>query len=178
MTAEPASREPGGSHRAPSRRSGRQPRLRSVEETSAGGLVVDAAGATPQVALIARLDRRGRLVWSLPKGHVEAGETPEDAAIREVAEETGILGEVLAPLGTIDFWFMTPDRRVHKTVHHFLLRAVDGELSDADIEVEEVAWVPLPEVAERLRYSDERRLLTRVDDLLIQQPGLLGGPTQ
>jgi hypothetical protein len=73
---------------------------------------------------------------------------------------------------------MTPEKKVHKTVHHFLLRAVDGELSNADLEVEEVAWVPLPEVADRLRYGDERRLLTRVDDLLLQQPGLLGRSTQ
>lgn len=152
--------------------------MRTVEETSAGGLVVDAGPSVPQVAVIARFDRRGRLVWSLPKGHVEAGETPPEAAIREISEETGILGEVVAPLGTIDFWFMTPDRRVHKTVHHFLLRAIGGELSDADVEVVEVAWVPLPEVAERLRYSDERRLLDRVDDLLHRQPGLLGGPVR
>ena len=64
-------------------------------------------------ALIGRLDRRGRLLWSLPKGHIEAGETPEQAAIREIEEETGILGEVLAPLGIIDFWFVAGGRRVH-----------------------------------------------------------------
>ncbi len=58
-------------------------------------------------------------------------------------------GSILAPLGTIDFWFMAEDRRVHKTVHHFLLEAHDVELSDADAEVAEVAWVPLSEVAER-----------------------------
>ena len=94
-------------------------------------------------ALIGRTDRRGRLLWSLPKGHIEPGETPEDTAVREVAEETGIPGEMVAPLGTIDFWFVAEGRRMHKTVHHFLLRAVGGELSDADVEVTEVAWVPL-----------------------------------
>ena len=135
--------------------------------------MVDVSGDAPQVALIARLDRRGRLVWSLPKGHLEAGETPEAAAIREISEETGIVGQIVASLGTIDFWFMTPDRRVHKTVHHYLLRAIGGELSDEDIEVVEVAWVPLAEVGDRLRYVDERRLLSRVDDLLREQPGLL-----
>lgn len=172
MTAEPT---PGGRlvrrHGGSSARSAT--RLRSVEETSAGGLVVDVSGSVPQVALIARLDRRGRLAWSLPKGHVEPGETPQDAAIREITEETGIVGTILAPLGTIDFWFMTPERRVHKTVHHYLLRAIGGELSDEDIEVVEVAWVPLSEVGERLRYGDERRLLARVDDVLREQPGLL-----
>ena len=114
-------------------------RLRRVDETSAGGLVVADDGVQgPRAALIGRTDRRGRLLWSLPKGHIEAGETPEDTAVREVAEETGIIGEVVAPLGIIDFWFVADGRRVHKTVHHFLLRAVGGALSDADVEVTEV----------------------------------------
>ena len=128
--------------------------------------MVDRTGEVPRAALIARHDRRGRLVWSLPKGHVEAGETPADAAVREVEEETGIRGVVLAPLGTIDFWFVADQRRVHKTVHHFLLEAQGGELSDADVEVVEVAWFPLTEVAAALAYADERRLLERVEDLL------------
>lgn len=116
--------------------------------------------------MIARHDRRGRLVWSLPKGHVESGETHEDAAIREVREETGIQSEVVAPLGVIDFWFTAADRRIHKTVHHFLLDATGGELSDEDIEVVEVAWVPLDEVPERLGYADERKLMSKANDLL------------
>ena len=117
-------------------------------------------------ALIGRLDRRGRLLWSLPKGHIEAGETAEQAAVREVEEETGIIGRVVAPLGTIDFWFVAEDRRVHKTVHHFLLRALGGELSDDDVEVAEVAWVPLDELESRLAYADERRLIRRATELL------------
>jgi 8-oxo-dGTP pyrophosphatase MutT (NUDIX family) len=139
-------------------------RLRTVDETSAGGLVVDPDRVS--AALIGRLDRRGRLLWSLPKGHIESGETPEQAAIREVAEETGIAGRVLAPLGTIDYWFVAEDRRVHKTVHHFLMEAVGGELSDEDMEVTEVAWVPLGELDGRLAYADERRLVRLATELL------------
>jgi len=142
--------------------------LQRVEETSAGGLIVERTPDTVRGALIGRLDRSGRLLWSLPKGHIEPGETPEQAAVREVAEETGIHGRVLGQLGTIDFWFVAEGRRVHKTVHHFLLGAEGGELSDADIEVAEVAWVPLPEIAERLAYADERDLLRRVPALLEQ----------
>jgi ADP-ribose pyrophosphatase YjhB (NUDIX family) len=127
-------------------------------------LVVDHASGT--AAVIGRLDRRGRLLWSLPKGHIEAGETAEEAAVREVEEETGIIGRVVAPLGTIDFWFVAEDRRVHKTVHHFLLRALGGELSDSDVEVSEVAWVPLEELESRLAYADERRLIRRATELL------------
>lgn len=141
-------------------------RLRRVDETSAGGLVVDAERDVPAAALIGRIDRRGRLLWSLPKGHIEHGESPADTAVREVAEETGIIGEILAPLGVIDFWFVADGRRVHKTVHHFLLRAVGGALSDEDIEVNEVAWVPLEELSARLAYADERALAERAPRLL------------
>ena len=140
--------------------------LRKVEETSAGGLVVDLRVAVPRAALIGRLDRRGRLLWSLPKGHVEPGETVEGAAVREVEEETGIRGRVLAPLGSIDYWFVTSDRRVHKTVHHYLLLATGGELSDADVEVTEVAWVAVGDLPSRLAYAGERRLALAAAALL------------
>lgn len=143
-------------------------RLLRSEETSAGGLVLDHPGHAPRGALIGRLDRRGRLTWSLPKGHLEPGETLAAAAVREVAEETGITGRVLAPLGEIDFYFVAAGTRVHKTVHHYLMAAESGELSDADAEVVEVAWVPLAEVGHRLAYPDERRLLSRVNALLAE----------
>ena len=140
--------------------------LRRVDEFSAGGLVVDLAGEIPRGALIGRTDRLGRLLWSLPKGHIEAGETTEQAAVREVEEETGISGEILGELGTIDFWFVADGRRVHKTVTHYLMRATGGELSDADVEVTAVAWVPLPEIAAQLAYPDERGLVDAAGRLL------------
>lgn len=140
-------------------------RLRRVEEVSAGGLVVSGQGDDAAGALIGKLDGRGRLLWSLPKGHVEPGESLEATAAREVAEETGILGEVVGPLGVVDYWFVFQGRRIHKTVHHYLLLAVGGALSDADVEVLEVAWVPLGELADRLAYPDERKLVARVPAL-------------
>ena len=144
-------------------------RLRTVHETSAGGLVVDGLDGpegSQVAALIGRVDRRGRMLWSLPKGHIELGETAEQTAIREVAEETGIRGDVLASLGSIDYWFVTEGRRVHKTVHHYLLRFLGGELSDHDLEVTEVAWVPLEELPSRLAYADERRLAEVAGELI------------
>ncbi|OZM72697.1 NUDIX hydrolase [Amycolatopsis antarctica] len=143
------------------RRRGR--RLTTVDETSAGGLVVDAERRC--AALIGRLDRHGKLLWSLPKGHIEDGETTEQTAVREVKEETGISATVLSPLGTIDYWFVADRRRVHKTVHHFLLEAYGGELSDEDVEVTEVAWVPLHELDTRLAYADERKLVRKAREL-------------
>jgi 8-oxo-dGTP pyrophosphatase MutT (NUDIX family) len=160
------SRRAAGARKATGQGSGkgRAGQRRTVLETSAGGLVVDIE--TGQAAVIGRVDRRGQLLWSLPKGHVEQGETAEQAAVREVAEETGIASAVVAALGSIDYWFVVEGRRVHKTVHHFLLRAVGGTLSDADVEVTEVAWVPLAELAVRLAYPDERRLVQRAVTML------------
>ena len=166
--------------RQPSDRSRGPVRLRTVHETSAGGLVVDGLDdphGSRVAALIGRVDRRGRMLWSLPKGHIEVGETAEQTAIREVAEETGIRGDVLASLGSIDYWFVTDDRRVHKTVHHYLLRFLGGELSEQDREVSEVAWVPLEELPSRLAYADERRLAgiagELIDTLHTHGPGAL-----
>jgi 8-oxo-dGTP pyrophosphatase MutT (NUDIX family) len=151
---------------SPRRRTLPHRRRAKVEELSAGGLILDTPSADANVALIARRDRRGRLLWSLPKGHVEGAETTEQTAVREVAEETGVTGEVIGPLGTIDFWFIAGSSRVHKTVHHFLLLRTGGELSDADVEVAEVAWIPLQRASEWLAYADERRLLDSVSRLL------------
>ena len=133
----------------------------TVQETSAGGLVVDLGGLPPRAAVIARLNRAGRLEWCLPKGHLEEGETPEQAAIREIEEETGIRGRVLSPLGTIDFWFSVEGKRVHKLVHHYLLEATGGSLSianDPDREAVDVAWVPLDQLGKTLAFPNERKL--------------------
>lgn len=139
------------------------------EETSAGGLIIDEATVPPQAALIGRLDRRGRILWSLPKGHIEAGETAQQTAVREVWEETGILGTVVDVLGDIDYWFVADGRRIHKTVHHFLLLRTGGEISTDDPEVVDVEWVPLPEVLDRLAYADEKRLVEPVERMLAER---------
>lgn len=146
-------------------------------ETSAGGLVVsglaEAVGEGGKVdlsriyvALIGRHDRRGRLLWSMPKGHVEPGEAFDSTAEREVWEETGIRGEVIEELGVIDYWFVSDGTRIHKTVHHHLLRYVDGDLNDEDPEVTQVMWVPVDTLVERLAYADERKLARRAHNLL------------
>lgn len=165
--AAPANTNGGQSKKSRPRRP--PDRLRTVHETSAGGLVIDGIDGPKErqvAALIGRIDRRGRMLWSLPKGHIEMGETAEQTAVREVAEETGVQGSVLAALGSIDYWFVTEGRRVHKTVHHYLMRFLGGELSDEDLEVTEVAWVPLRELPSRLAYADERRLAEVAGELI------------
>ena len=118
------------SHRTRKPRAGASPRRASarflpvVDETSAGGLVIDVQKGRAVTAVIARRNRGGRLEWCLPKGHLEGAETAEEAAVREIAEETGISGRVLRHLATIDYWFARDDHRVHKVDHHFHLEAI------------------------------------------------------
>lgn len=144
--------------------------MRTVRETSAGGLVVDDPQTPRRGVLIGRIDRRGALEWVLPKGHVEPGETAEQAAVREVREETGLDSKILTTLGDIDYWFVAGNRRIHKTVHHYVLEFVGGTMATDDVEVSEVAWVPLGELPERLRYASERRLMERLPEALGPQP--------
>ena len=141
------------------------PYAKRVDEVSAGGLVVDTTGKLG--LLIGRRDIKDasgkRILWSLPKGHIEEGETPEQAALREVAEETGIESKIEKSLGVIDFWFMAGGKRIHKTVHHYLFREDGGTLAAQETEVDEVAWFPLTEIVERLAYPDEKKLIARTN---------------
>ena len=134
-----------------------------VDEVSAGGLVIDRSGKNG--LLIGRIDHKDasglRILWSLPKGHIEEGETPEQAALREVAEETGIESAIERSLGVIDFWFMAGGKRIHKTVHHYLFRETGGLLAAQESEVDEVSWFPLSEIVGRLAYPDEKKLIAR-----------------
>ena len=161
----PAPKAPG---KAPIKKSPeRRPYAKRVDEVSAGGLVIDFSGT--RGLLIGRIDHkdasRERLLWSLPKGHIEAGETPEQAAIREVQEETGITSEITKSIGVIDFWFMAGGKRIHKTVHHFIFKEVSGELTPQITEVDEVSWFPLSEIVERLAYPDEKKLIAKSGEI-------------
>ena len=147
----------------------KRPYAKRVDEVSAGGLVIDATGTMG--LLIGRYDLKDltgkRILWSLPKGHIEEGETPEQAAIREVAEETGITSSITKSLGVIDFWFMAGGKRIHKTVHHFMFTAVGGTLLAQESEVDEVSWFPLSEIVERLAYPDEKKLIAKSAELAL-----------
>ena len=152
----------------PAKKKRRPNYAKRVDEISAGGLVIDKSGSNG--LLIGRIDARDpnreRLLWSLPKGHIEEGESPEQAAVREVNEETGIESEISKSLGVIDFWFMAGGKRIHKTVHHYLFRETGGRITPQVSEVDDVRWFPIDEIVNRLAYPDEKKLIARSKDLL------------
>lgn len=146
--------------------------LPTVEEVSAGGVIVDFDNPALPVAIIARVNRGGRLEWCLPKGHPENDENNIQAAAREIEEETGIMGNVLASLGSIDYWFTVAGRRVHKTVHHYLLSATGGYLTtekDPDHEAVDVAWVNIDDLGRKLSFPNERRIAEIAREYIIHQ---------
>lgn len=174
MPARPTNRHPGvprppRRHASAGAGNHSHPSLPVSAETSAGGVVIDVREGRPYVALIARRNRSGRIEWCLPKGHLERGESAQEAALREVAEETGIRGRIIRHLASIDYWFSGPDRRIHKVVHHYLMSYVEGKIcvdGDPDHEAEDAAWVPLKEAIRLLAYPNERRIVGLALDLL------------
>lgn len=165
----PAPKPPQKTNSRPSSKQSSKPYAKRVDEVSAGGLVIDESKT--RGLLIGRRDLKDptkeRLLWSLPKGHIEAGETPEMAAIREVAEETGIQSEISRALGVIDFWFMAGGKRIHKTVHHYLFKEVGGVLQAQIEEVDEVGWFPLDQIVSMLAYPDEKKLIAKAGELTL-----------
>ena len=132
----------------------------AVVEISAGGFVVSKSDSS-MVALMARFNRGGKLEWCIPKGHLEPDETKEQAALREVFEETGLEAEIADYLGEVSYTFNQKGKNVSKTVHVFLLDQVAGELTmenDPNHEASELAWVKLDELVSRLSHGSEKRI--------------------
>ena len=125
-------------------------------EHSSGGAVIAIREGRAHVALIAT---RGRTRWGLPKGAVSQGETTEQAAVREVLEETGIEAEIVKPLDTIEYFFRAGDTLIRKRVDFFLMRYVAGDLVPQLSEVDDVEWVELSAAIERASFESERKLL-------------------
>jgi 8-oxo-dGTP pyrophosphatase MutT (NUDIX family) len=138
-----------------------------LEQVSAGGAAFRRVDAGFEIAVIS-VNPSGR--WQLPKGLIDAGETPERAAVREVREEAGVETELLEALETIDYWFVSDwdeiRRRIHKQVHFFLLRYTGGDVADHDDEVLESRWVPLDEAIEMLAFDSEKEVVEKAKEIL------------
>jgi 8-oxo-dGTP pyrophosphatase MutT (NUDIX family) len=128
-------------------------------EFSAGGVVVRDGEVI--VIVPVRRDASGDRVLALPKGHPDGDETPEQAAAREVREETGVVAEIVNKLGDIDYTYERRGRRVAKTVSFFLFKYRSGEVEDHDHEIEEALWMPLEEAARALSFEGERTMVLR-----------------
>ena len=140
--------------------------MREKRELSAGGIVYRGGEEGVEVALI----RAGKR-WGLPKGHVESGETVQETALREVAEETGLRGEIVSKLGEITYrftnrWSAGKPVRVFKRVHFYLIRWSSGDVEGHDHEVDEARWFPVDTALATLSYATEKKIMRRAQQLI------------
>ena len=112
------------------------------------------------------MHRRAPVLWALPKGTPDSGETLEETALRETREETGLDVEIDQPLRSIRYFFVRGSTRFHKTVHFFLMRPVGGSLEAHDAEFDEAAWVDLPEALALLNHATERSVVEQAAAIL------------
>lgn len=102
----------------------------------------------------------------MPKGTPKRGETTEETALREVAEETGLLVRITGTLDSIQYVFVQSGTRIHKTVHYFLMEPTGGDLADHDHEFEEVRWIDFDEAPRVLSFETERALVAHAADVI------------
>jgi 8-oxo-dGTP diphosphatase len=112
----------------------------------------------------------------LPKGHVEEGERDEQAALREVHEETGLEGKLIRKLGEIRYSYRDKAKngepvRINKRVHFFLLRYVKGDVRDHDHEADDVRWFPVEQAIKQLKFATERKMVHRALSMLRSRQG-------
>ncbi len=138
---------------------------REAVQRSAGGVVYKREGGTLMVCLIAK---RGGVIWALPKGRVNPGETPGEAAIREVLEETGHLAALGEPIDEIDYDFYWKENRTlyHKIVSFFLMPLVQEEAGIRDDEADAVGWFSMGEAWRKLSYLNEKEILRQARGIL------------
>jgi 8-oxo-dGTP pyrophosphatase MutT (NUDIX family) len=127
-------------------------------QVSSGGVIFKRDDNAVDVALISV---KNGSVWCLPKGVIDEGESPENAAVREVSEETGLRGRILHKLGEITYWFHIREEnaKCKKTVHFYLMEYESGDVSEHDWEVDSASWFPIDEAIEKAKYKDEKEML-------------------
>jgi len=143
-------------------------------EFSAGGVLVRRMQGRWWLAAIRPRRDDAKVVWALPKGLIDAGESGEQTALREVFEETGVEGRIERKLGDVRYVYTWQGERIFKIVSFFLLRPRRGSLGvlqpEMEIEVAEVRWLPLDEAPRRLTYGGERKMAEQAIEALRELP--------
>ncbi len=146
--------------------------MRVKYEVSAGGLLLRRRGSGYDALLIGRGDPPR--IWTLPKGHVEVRESTEQAALREVHEETGCWGEIITRLNEISYWFYVGNAKHRKAVTFFLMRYLSGDPASHDHEVDDARWFDLAQARKTLKYVNEKRLVDLAMEFLTEHPDAAG----
>ncbi|HEX8639260.1 MAG TPA: NUDIX hydrolase [Pyrinomonadaceae bacterium] len=144
-----------------------KPKIPTVEQISAGGAAFRQNGDEFEVAVVA-VSPSGR--WQLPKGIVDAGETDEQAAVREVREEAGIECKILEKIETVEYWYFGNHKgervRFHKLVHFYLMKYISGDTANHDREVSESRWVSAVDAIKMLAFKSEKAVVEKGFELI------------
>jgi len=144
-----------------------KPVIPTLDQISAGGVAFRLNDSKTQVAIVSVNPSRR---WQLPKGIIDAGESEEQAALREVREEAGIECELLEKIETVEYWYFATEKggriRYHKFVHFFLLEYISGDVRDHDHEIAEARWVSIDEAIEMLAFKSERDVVGKASELI------------
>ena len=144
-----------------------KPNMQTVHQRSAGGVAFRSDGPKHKIAVI-RTSEEGR--WQLPKGIVDQGETPEQAAVREVSEEAGLKCKIVEPIDTIEDWFVAsydgPKKRYHKKVSFYLMEFISGDVADHDHEVTEARWVTFDDALAMLSFQNEKAVVEKAREMV------------
>ena len=137
-----------------------------VRQVSSGGVIFRKNDASVEIALVAVKDGK---VWCLPKGIIDKGEEPDETAIREVSEETGLKGRVIEKLGEINYWYYLKEEnaKCRKTVHFFLLEYETGDISKHDWEVDKAAWFQIDDALKIASHKNERDIIEKARERLV-----------
>ena len=136
-------------------------------EFSAGGVVYkheEPQNGTRRTTKILVAQHSQHHGWVFPKGLVDPSassgraETKEEAALREVKEEAGISAKIIKPLTPAIYWYAFQREKIKKTVYYFLMEYVSGDTKDHDFEMENVEWLPINEVENRLTYKSDKEV--------------------
>jgi 8-oxo-dGTP pyrophosphatase MutT (NUDIX family) len=158
MSSEKARKGPKGAARSKGPKGKARPKgpVRP-QEKSAGGVVVRDRKVV--VIVPTRRAADGSEVLCLPKGHIDPGESAQQAAAREVREETGVQAELVGELGEVRYWYRRDGKAIPKSVEFFLFHYVSGDTEDHDKEVQEARWIDLSEAQTALSYEGEREMV-------------------
>jgi len=136
-----------------------------IRQVSSGGVIFRKNEASVEIALVAVKDGK---VWCLPKGIINKGEEPDETAIREVSEETGLKGRIIEKLGEINYWYYLKEEeaKCRKTVHFYLLEYEGGDISKHDWEVDKAAWFQIDDALKIASHKNERDIIEKAREVL------------